>query len=262
MKRPAGPQRRPAGCTRKRQLGQGTTEFIVVLLAAVPMFLLFPLVGKYIDLMAVTEQASRYVAFESTVHVPGTAQAKSDATLQAEVARRFFSGTQTTIITGEGPQEIAQDHSNVWVDHHGTRFLQNLANDVTVKTEVEDFDTLPLASPVVADMHLPERRMTVATVTVRPHNLPDVPPFDRLNLHIRRKTAVLSDAWTGKDRDAAKDVVESMKVFYPTNEENFAKLQTWFGQLSTALGDDPIPNGMPDAAWDLLPCDRIKGCSE
>jgi hypothetical protein len=245
---------------RSRQRGQGTTEFIVVLFAAVPMLLLFPLVGKYIDLIATTEQASRYVAFESTVHIPGTPQAKSDATLQSEVARRFFSGERTTIVTGEGPQDIGAAHSNVWVDHRGTRFLQDLNNDVAVNTELKDFETLPLAQLVVNDMKLPENRLNVATVTVRPHALPNVIPFDTMNLSISRRTAVLADAWTGTDHRSAKRVVENMSVFYPTNIEGFAQLQDIFGQLAPMLGDDPIPNGMPDSAWDLLPCDRIKGC--
>ena len=68
------------------QTGQSTVEFIVVSLVLVPLFLIVPLLGKYIDLAQTTLVASRYVAFEGTVHHSSSLSGwKTDAELATEV---------------------------------------------------------------------------------------------------------------------------------------------------------------------------------
>ena len=51
-----------------RSGGQAMTEFVIgVVLFALPVFLLIPVVGKYLDMRATAVQAARYVAWERTV---------------------------------------------------------------------------------------------------------------------------------------------------------------------------------------------------
>ena len=64
------------------QAGQSTIELIVASLILVPLFLIVPLLGKYLDLAQTTEIASRYVAFEGAVHHSSSTEGwKTDAEL-------------------------------------------------------------------------------------------------------------------------------------------------------------------------------------
>ena len=86
----------------ERQAGQATTEFVVLCLALVPIALIVPLLGKYIDLMHATEAASRYVAFEGTVHHSSTGW-KGDAVLSEEVRRRFSASRNRRFSAATSP---------------------------------------------------------------------------------------------------------------------------------------------------------------
>jgi hypothetical protein len=53
--------------TKTNQSGQSLAEFSVALVVLVPLLLIVPLLGKYIDMNQAALQASRYVAWEKTV---------------------------------------------------------------------------------------------------------------------------------------------------------------------------------------------------
>jgi hypothetical protein len=87
----------PASCTRRRapaargarrQRGQSMSEFLVSLIALVPIFLAITYLGRYADLHQRATQASRYAAFQRTMQ-PNTA-ILSDADLQDQMRARFF----------------------------------------------------------------------------------------------------------------------------------------------------------------------------
>ena len=61
---------RPLRLAAARHAGQSAVEFLVLALALLPLFLLLPLLGKYLDLGHATEHAARYVAFESAIAGP------------------------------------------------------------------------------------------------------------------------------------------------------------------------------------------------
>jgi hypothetical protein len=48
-----------------RTRGQALTEFLLVSLALIPLFLLLPMIGKYQDINHATQMASRYAAFDA-----------------------------------------------------------------------------------------------------------------------------------------------------------------------------------------------------
>jgi len=67
--------------------GQSSTEFLVLTLVLLPLFLIVPLLGKQLDIAHAAASASRYVAFEGTVRNGGSLQPwKSDAELAADIA--------------------------------------------------------------------------------------------------------------------------------------------------------------------------------
>ncbi|HEU4458274.1 MAG TPA: hypothetical protein VFR90_04060 [Methylibium sp.] len=242
--------------------GQATSEFLVACLVIVPLLLLVPMVGKYIDLTHAAELASRYVAFEGTVHLPGSAQWKSDATLSADVRRRFFSESSSQIRTGEAAIDIAEQRNVLWTSPWGRTMLPERSSNVAASASLAAFNQhAPSREAWHADMRLPEDNLVIGRVSVRPANLIDLPaPFDRLDLSISRRTAVLADAWTGRDDHAARNVVERMRLLYPINAlpPRVREMTTHFSGL---LGDPELPFGLRRESYQLLPCDRLaEGC--
>lgn len=73
----------------QRQRGQSMTEFLVALIALVPMFLAVNYLGRYADIQQTTTQASRYVATQRAMQ-PNTATL-SDARLGDQMRARFFA---------------------------------------------------------------------------------------------------------------------------------------------------------------------------
>jgi hypothetical protein len=254
---------RPSPCfesrraARRCQCGQATTEFVVVCLALVPIFFLFPLVLKYLDLFRTTEEASRYVAFESTVHLPGTPQTKSDEQMSQEVARRFFSNTEAQIRTGEKPIDDTAHRLPLWSDNRGHALINDFKKSVSATSKVEDFNWHAPTRFVWHDqMNLPEKNLVTGSVTVKPDNLPGLRYFDKLDLQVTRKTAVLVDAWSGRDEQAAKDVVQRMDILY---SRKLAKpLETLADALEDLFGDPHIQTELQDEDWAHLPCDRVR----
>lgn len=247
-----------SGNRRQTQRGQAATELVVLCAVLIPMFFLFPLVGKYLDLYHQTEEASRYVAFEATVHPIHSPQRKTDATLSQEVARRFFSNTQAHVRTGEPASNAPDQRLALWQDHKGHPLLKDLAQDVKVSTSTWGFNVFPVAEAVWdKGMQLPKNNGVTASVTVTPHNLPGVHPFDNINIATTRTTSILTDTWAAQHEGRPKEVVEKLKFLYPSNIMEDGPIDI-IRRLPRLFVEDPLPFGMPDWAWGLLPCDRLQ----
>lgn len=52
----------------RRQAGQALVEFLAMAAPLLGLFLLMPMIGKYQDIAHATQMASRYAAFDATVH--------------------------------------------------------------------------------------------------------------------------------------------------------------------------------------------------
>lgn len=118
-----------------RRAGQAMTELLIAAsFLLVPLLLLIPLLGKYIDIRHAAIQAARYEAWEYTVWYNGTSGGVSDDRpdgypnalpvktvdeTEAETLRRFFSNTSLplagTDVTGWDPIE----RNPLWTDHRG-----------------------------------------------------------------------------------------------------------------------------------------------
>ncbi len=246
--------------------GQAMTEFIVLCAVLVPMLLLFPIVYKYVDLMQAGEQASRYVAFEGTVHAIGTAGQKSAEQLTTEIGRRFFSRSGAEVLTREGVVNDDGERLSLWEDHRG-QTLVSPQSGAGARVQIRDFNAMP-AVVVGGDrmaheeFNLPRHRQSVADISFVPNALSGLAPFDTVRPTIHRTTALLGDAWTaaGPD-DARRRFEDTSPLVNPMGPIRF--LLDLTGQLATVVADDPFrPDGFyGDAAWYELPCDRIRGCA-
>ena len=153
---------------KSRQSGQAMTEMVIAAsFVLIPLFLLIPWLGKYIDLQQSAIQAARYEAWEYTVwyndvatEAPAgavnengsqiTMPEKSIAELQAEARQRFFSreayaniptteANDDSDLINEGNWDIT-DANPLWQDHLGNSLL---ANTTTIDSTLESFDDTP-----------------------------------------------------------------------------------------------------------------------
>lgn len=123
-----------------RQNGQAATEFLIAsAFIMVPIFLIVPLLGKYIDIKHATIQRARYEAWEYTAwfgkkgDIPAgiksdqSAGIKSAATVSQEGEQLFFS----EYISGSTP---------LWTDHRGDLLTTpaNLNSSMTISSPTPD----------------------------------------------------------------------------------------------------------------------------
>jgi hypothetical protein len=134
----------------KYHAGQAMTETLVTASTVlVPLLLLIPLMGKYIDIKHATIQAARYEAWEYTAWygnnnirtgpwssgersagfttVDGSSLSqpvKSTADTQQESRQRFFSSTQSPISSMDVSGWDETYANNLWKDHRQTRLWE------------------------------------------------------------------------------------------------------------------------------------------
>ncbi len=239
---------------RLRQQGQATVEFIVIALVMVPLLICTLLMGKYLDLMNATEQASRYVAFEGTTRNSSNSW-KTDAELAAEVRRRFFSNSTSPVKTGDTAGDFTAHRNPIWTDHTGRPFLENFAQSVGVQTNVDSRNAIAAARPLANSLNLPSQNWYTGAVTVRPGNIPEFRPFDALNMSVTRRTVLLADAWTARDAADVRSRIEGSTPLYPARL--LQPLIDTLGTLPTLVFDPALRLGNFD--WDVVPCDRLIG---
>jgi len=113
---------------RRHQRGQALAEFtIAAAFVLIPLFLMIPLLGKFLDMKATTIQAARYAAWERTAWYGNSDWAvgqKSDAQIQSEVQQRFFADAPTAPLrsTDQTPSS-AVGGKPLWHDHAGQSML-------------------------------------------------------------------------------------------------------------------------------------------
>lgn len=216
------------------QSGQAMTEFLVVSLALIPLFLIMPMIGKYQDMANATQMASRYVAFDATRHnddISGS-RFKTDAQLAGEVGRRFFSNVEAPIKTSDTAGNFPFFRNPLWSDTTGKALLADFATDVCVtfgippggfcnggRTGAEGYgDAAYGNSPYLGlarkQFDLEESRIYTGAVHVRVANVPNLPPLNDINLTMTRHTSLVPNAWTGS---SVKDVDKRVEGMVPTS---------------------------------------------
>lgn len=111
------------------QRGQAMTEFtIAAACVLVPLFLMLPYLGKYMDMKATSIQAARYAAWERTVWY-GSDQwesgQKNDGQIKNEVVQRFFNDTAGEALKSTDMAAPTSSPKELWRDHAGETILGN-----------------------------------------------------------------------------------------------------------------------------------------
>lgn len=249
--------RRPA-----RQRGHSLTEFVVLGLVIVPLFIIVPLLGKYLDLAHTTALASRYVAWEGTVWNDSGPGFKSEGKLAEEVRRRFFSRGEAPIKTDDAAGDFAAHRNPLWVDHAGNPLLANFSGQVGVTTSltaVGGFVEDPLSRAARRDLGLPDYGLYKGMVTVKPADVPSLKPFDSIGLQIDRQNTILVDAWTASGPGKVDSRISSGNVLSATPLRVPATFAAPLVLLE--LGRVPLPD-IGHVAPDKVPVDRLKPFKE
>ncbi|NIN34022.1 MAG: hypothetical protein GTO60_02465, partial [Gammaproteobacteria bacterium] len=133
--------------------GQAMTETLVTAATIlVPLFLLIPLLGKYIDIKHRAIQSARYEAWEYTVWYADNSEEpsgfvdgdgddlvqrdKSPTAVQNESRQRFFSSMDATI----DPNDLTNtwdkdDRDMLWTDHRGDSLIESDNNGDPAETQ-------------------------------------------------------------------------------------------------------------------------------
>ena len=140
----------------RNQSGQAMTEMVVTSsMILIPLFLLIPLLGKYIDINHSTIQAARYEAWEYSVwyrssnNTPTGVENEKGRQVQLPIKRfqdieheakqRFFTKQKTQIKRNDS--SLTDDPNPLWKDHRGVNILTGGINDVTSGSINQDNDT-------------------------------------------------------------------------------------------------------------------------
>lgn len=179
-----------------RQRGQSTVEFVVLALVLVPLLLIVPLMGKYMDIAQTTAVASRYVAFEGAVRHSSSADGwKTDTELAMEVRRRFFSNSDAPIKTGDTAGDFNAHRNALWFDHRDTPLLPVFEKNVGVRTTVQSLSH-PIGALYAEKLGLSHSNLYTGQVNVGIADIAGVVPFDTIGLTVNRSTTLLADSWS------------------------------------------------------------------
>jgi len=252
----------PSGCqpARHKQAGQALTEFLVVALAIIPLFLLIPVIAKYQDIGHATQLASRYTAFDATINNPSTNGTKDPATLAREVRRRFFSSIDAPIKTNDAAGNFMAHQNLFWRGPNGASLINDI-NGVSVSLATAGASGGALLTAAGNLFDLPNSPMYQGSVSVPLVNLPaglqSYEPFDEINLTVNRATTLLVNGWSARDIATTRSRVERMAPIGEALEAIAPVLQLPFAMIE--LGQVEPPRVGELQLWDdLVPMDRLR----
>lgn len=264
-----------------RSSGQALTEFLVVALALVPLFLLMPLIAKYQDIAHQTQMASRYVAFDATVRNEWQNGWKDTAQLAAEVRRRFFSNPDAPIKTNDTAGNFDAHRNLFWRGPTNEPLIADFDADVTISfgesasasqatglkasRDGDPFNKVGgtnVETEIADQLSLKAAGIFSGNVSVKlaktPAFLKSYRPFDKIDISITRHTSVVVNGW---DADSAQKVVSRIdsKLLVPgTQLRQIASLAGGFITPFEA-GQVQSPQLGQLTFWqDVVPSDRLK----
>ena len=187
--------------SRHAQQGQSLVEVAVLAAILVPLFLLIPVIAKYIHLQRSTQMAARAAAWDATVGrdyaLPNRAQARN------HLVDRHFATAAAPIRTNVPSPPANARLGNVFLNTFSNQPLLE-SGDIRLQAYSDEAAPGFLARvPVVAPN--PKGLMS-ATVRVNPQNLKTqdgrpaayLAPFDSIGLQMTRSQTLLADAWNAK----------------------------------------------------------------
>lgn len=264
----------PTESIYRLQRGQALTEFLVVALALMPLFLLIPMIAKYQDISHSTQLAARYAAFDATIRNDSAAGSwKSETQLADEIRRRFFGNSDAPIKTNDVAGNFDAHRNLFWRGPDGQPLLRNFS-DVTVSfgpaqgsthgTGFEAVNDMASFDLLAAGLGLGSRGIYTANVNVSLTNLPaDLAfyrPFDSINLSMTRSTTLLLDPWTAKSPGEVEGRIMNSPSIFPAGD-----LASISGVVDGFVSTIEFPAGLQGPKlgqlefWrDVVPHDRLK----
>lgn len=244
--------------SRRHQKGQSTIEMIVLSLVLVPLMLILPLLGKFLDISETTAEASRYMALEATVHHTSSKGGwKSEDKLAQEVRRRFFSNADAPIKTNDSAGNFDANRNQLWYDHQNNALLPDYSSNIAVKSTIQDYDQ-PLGAAYSGAFGLPKDNLYTGTVTVNIANVPGLKEFtdNTKALKVERHMAILVDPWAASGPGQVESGVDNQAV-YPYKLSMLDTVATVMRPVISAFefGASPPKIGRVDPDW--VPKDRV-----
>lgn len=266
---------------RGRQRGQALAEFtIAAAFVLIPLFLMIPLLGKFMDMKATTIQAARYAAWERTVWYGNSDWAdgqKSDVQIQSDVQQRFFADSATTPLRSTDQTLTgAVAAKPLWHDHTGASMLSAYSASIGPGTQtpgtmdgflsgaqkiVNTIDSV-LGTKFKLDM----QSLYTSTVSLDAANTPAIrlatgaDTFGFMAPNFVMKQVLVTNGWSANGPDFVKKQTEGLAVLSlaqrsPVKEVMHivqSVLGTFVEELkpsSLKLGGEVLP--------DLVPPDRL-----
>lgn len=204
-------------------------EFVLVVIALTPIFVLTPMVNKTADANLASAQAARYGAWEQTVTIGG----KEGTILSDEINNRFYTEPDAPIRTNQA-KLTGEDQQNLFWGGAGLegRLVDTAENDVlSVEVEARSVaGSAAVAASIVStlgSLNLPDsewgldgggiREVTVAL------NISDAALIDEdlqgetcqnvvdnVSRCMRQKSAILTDTWGARGPDQVARRVRSL----------------------------------------------------
>jgi hypothetical protein len=261
--------------------GQALTEFLVVALALVPLFLLMPLIAKYQDIAHQTQMASRYVAFDAAVRNEWQNSWKDPAQLAGEVRRRFFSNPDAPIKTNDTAGNFDAHRNLFWRGPANDPLIADFDADVAISfgesasasqaggsktsTDGDPFNKVVatgIETHIADQLGLKAAGIFTGNVSVTLANTPaflkSYQPFDKINLTISRHTSVVVNGWDADSPQKVADRIDSKLLVPGTALRQIASIAGGFITPFEAGQVQPPKLGQLDFWQDVVPSDRLK----
>ncbi len=260
------------------------TEFVIgSVLFALPMLLLIPLMGKYLDMRATAVQGARYVAWERTVFYGGTsasvtwpANDKDAGTIQNEVRQRLFS--EGTAIAGGDGAAGGWGGSGIksnWYNRDGSAMLadydavgQSLSNDDTPNIASDLLSLIVTVTDAIGSFTLETKGLYTGSVSVGVTTQPinnslsfdSASAFDPGTLTFSESNVILANGWEAGGADHVKTQTQGLT---PTSVFATDPVKTIFdvvkGVLAAASAQELWNLDLGKIEPDVVPPDRLTG---
>jgi hypothetical protein len=264
-----------------RSGGQALTEFLVVALALVPLFLLMPLIAKYQDIAHQTQMASRYVAFDAAARNEWQNSWKDPAQLAAEVRRRFFSNPDAPIKTNDTAGNFDAHRNLFWRGPTNKPLITDFDTDVAIgfgenggasqnagfkpSKDGDPFNKVggtDIATNIADQLSLKASGIFTGNVSVKLANTPaflqSYQPFDKIDLSITRHTSLTVDGWDASSARKVQDRIDSKLLVPGTLLRPIGSMAGVF-VTTFEVGQVATPQlGQLDFWQDVVPSDRLK----
>lgn len=199
------------------QRGQALTEFVLIMLVMLPLFLGVYYLGKYADIYQSAVQASRYAAFQRAMQ-PDEARLPASE-IEDKLRARFFLRNEA--FTQDGRLSASDSVKSLSFDKRSVSFWHDLSGNPLLKDpqqirlafQSEPIDSLATPMILAADWLYGQKNRPIQRANL------EVSLFDHLNsgvvMKIGASTATLGDAWNAAGSEGVREAMTPAKTGHP-----------------------------------------------